>query len=166
MMRLIGHQYDYGRLYNRTIVANVVGRMCGRHAYAIPDDEEGFDHTMKDCLVDFTPDKWEKVLKQVEYLRSQLLRNDASIVVLPGECQDEDADDEDEEHVPDEDMGVNRRLEANAAFSRDYDKILGLMKFHQCLSHLQPRLEDAIQNGSAKGTESVVIPHDDIVAFK
>ena len=170
--RLIGSQYDYGRLYNRTIISNVVARVCGRHAYTTDDDEgEGGERTtykLADCLVDFTPKKWKKVIDQLECLRESLLRNDAALIVLPAQLEDEhgNRDDDDDEIIPEADESVNEELEARDEFTREYDKMVGLMQFHLCLSHLQPHLDTAIQKGSIEGAESVVIPHDNIIAFE
>jgi len=161
--RLIGHQYDYGRLYNHTCISNIVARVCGRHAYVIPDEVEegGKLYQLADCLVDFTPDKWKTVIGQFQRLRESMLRNDASLIVLPSKLDDDnerlgDAD----ETLPESDDEINEELESHTDFSKKYIKMLDLMKFHMCLSHLQPQLETAIQ-----GAESVVIPHDNIIAF-
>jgi len=164
--RLIGHQYDYGRLYNRTCVANLVARVCGRYAYLMPDEEieEGDQsYNLVDCLVDFTSDKWSKVIVQFEHLRESMLRNDASLIVLPSKLDDENGDGDSEELLPEGDEEINEELASHAYFSEGYTKMLDWLKFHTCLSHLQPQLETAIQKGSS--AESVVIPHDNIVAF-
>ena len=91
-----------------------------------------------------------------------MLRNDASLIVLPSKLDDDnerlgDAD----ETLPEDDDEINKELESHIDFSTKYIEMLDLMKFHACLSHLQPQLETAIQ-----GAESVVIPHDNIIAFE
>ncbi|KAL7541959.1 hypothetical protein ACHAXR_011387 [Thalassiosira sp. AJA248-18] len=168
--RLIGPLYNYGRLWNRTIIANMVVRVCGRHAYVLPDEIEQGDQSyiFADCLVDFTPDKWKKIMVQFQQLRESMLRNDASLIVLPTEVDDgseHKGGDSDEEDRPEEDDWINEELECHADFTKGYEKMMEWMKFHTCLSHLQPHLETAIQKGSIEGAESVVIPHDNIVAF-
>lgn len=159
--RLIGKQYDHGRLYNRTIIANVVGRICGRHAYADPDEvPQDDDQTPSDCLIDFTPTKWKKSIDQFESLRESLIQNDASMIILPSKV-----DENGEEDLPEGDGGINEAHESHPDFSKEYDKMLDRMKFHMCLSHVRPQLETAIQKDSMESADSVVIPHDDIVAF-
>ena len=169
--RLIGHQYDYGRLYNRTCIANIVARVCGRHPYSIPDeiDQGDASYSLVDCLIDFTPDKWKKVIGQWYFLRESMVRNDASLIVLPSQIEDDEgtkSNDDDEELIPEGDEGVNEAVETHADFTKGYAKILDLMKFHYCLRHLQPQFEAAIQNGDIEGVVSLIIPHDDIVAFE
>lgn len=169
--RLIGHQYDYGRLYNRTCIANIVARVCGRHAYVVPDKEmEQGDQSyhLVDCLVDCSPEKWKKVILQFQYLRESLLRKDATLIVLPCELDDDEEGEEEmkeTEDIPKDDDEINEELESHADFTKGYTKLMDLIKFHTCLSHLQPQLETALEKGS-EGAESVVIPHDDIVAFE
>mmetsp|Transcript_27899 Transcript_27899/g.48241 ORF Transcript_27899/g.48241 Transcript_27899/m.48241 type:complete len:169 (-) Transcript_27899:136-642(-) len=165
--RLIGHQYDYGRLYNHTCISNIVARVCGRHAYVDPNEVEEGDQLYKfaDCLVDFSPDKWVKVIGQFQRLRKSMLRNDASLIVLPGKLDDDNErsgdDDDADETLPEGDDEINKELESHVDFSTKYIEMLDLMKFHVCLSHLQPQLQTAIE-----GAESVVIPHDNIIAFE
>eukprot|EP00578_Thalassiosira_sp_NH16_P007264 CAMPEP_0181126696 /NCGR_PEP_ID=MMETSP1071-20121207/27779_1 /TAXON_ID=35127 /ORGANISM="Thalassiosira sp., Strain NH16" /LENGTH=582 /DNA_ID=CAMNT_0023212339 /DNA_START=166 /DNA_END=1914 /DNA_ORIENTATION=- len=169
--RLIQHQYDYGRLFNRTCVANMVARVCARHAYEVPEETEGNGKSciILDCLVDFPANKWKKVIVQFECLRGSMLRNDASLIVLPSKITDDkkgrSGGDESEELTPEPDEEVNEELESRTVFSKGYTKMLEWMKFLACLSHLQPQLERAIQKGSIEGAESVVIPHDNIIAF-
>lgn len=168
--RLIGHQYDYGRLYNRTFTANIVARVCGRHAYAQQSNEEekgqvgNQSYFLTDCLVDFSPQKWKKVMVQFENLRENLLRKDASLLVLPAELNDDN--EALEELLPTGDESINTMLESHADFSRGYEEVLTLMKFHTCLSHLQPQLETSIQSATTRGAEPVVIPRANILAFE
>ena len=176
--RLIGHQYDYGRLYNRTCIANLVARICGRYPYTVPDeiDEQEGDRTyhLVDCLVHFTPDKWKKVMDQFVSLRESLLRNDACLIVLPAELENDhhgqrpkNEDEKEEEGLlPEANDNVNEALENHADFTKGYQRMMDLIKFHTCLSHLQPDFEDAIQKGEDTGTESVSIPYENIVAFE
>ena len=164
--RLIGHQYDCGRLYNYTCISNIVARVCGRHAYVMPDEFEEGDkpYQLADCLVDFPPGRWEMLIVQFERLRESMLRNDASLIVLPGKLDDDSersGDDDADETLPEGDDEINEELESHIDFSKKYMQMLDLMKFHTCLSHLQPHLETAIE-----GAESVVIPHDNIIAFE
>ena len=164
--RLIGFQYPYGRLYNRTCIANIVSRVCARHPYEIPDEIEIWDEQLDDCLVDLTPVKWQSILDQLQKLRDSMLRNDAALVVLPSELGD---DDElvDEGPLPEEDDGVNEAHESHADFNATYDEMVARVKFQLCLSHLQPMLHTAMRKSSiVGGSESVVIPHDNIVAFE
>ena len=99
-----------------------------------------------------------------------MLRNDASLIVLPSKITDDkkgrSGGDESEELTPEPDEEVNEELESRTVFSKGYTKMLEWMKFLACLSHLQPQLERAIQKGSIEGAESVVIPHDNIIAFE
>ena len=70
--RLIGHQYPYGRLYNRTCIANITARVCARHPYSVDDEldaDDGYNCQLVDCLIDFPPDKWAKIIKQLEDLK-------------------------------------------------------------------------------------------------
>ena len=172
--RLIGNQYDYGRLYNRTCVANLVARVGGRHSYVVPDEievQEGDQSChLVDCLVQFTPDKWKKIMDQFAVLRESLLRNDACLIVLPTELDGRSKNDDDEEDqkglIPEENDSVNETLEKHADFTKGYHRMMDLIKFHTCLSHLQPDFETAIQNGEDLGAESVAIPYDNIVAFE
>ncbi|KAL7551416.1 hypothetical protein ACHAWF_017653 [Thalassiosira exigua] len=169
--RLIGHQYDYGRLYNRTCIANIVSRLCGRHAYVKPKKvAEGYrPHQLLECLVDTTAEKWKKIMVQFELLRESMLQNDAALFVLPAELDDDDGNgrsgSDSEEFPPEEDDEVNEERASHIAFTEGYENMMALMKFHTCLSHLQPYLETAIQTGSASGAESVVIPRENIIAF-
>ena len=172
--RLIGNQYDYGRLYNRTCVANLVARVGGRHSYVVPDQievQEGDQSChLVDCLVHFTPDKWKKIMDQFADLRESLLRNDACLIVLPTELDGRSKNDDDEEDqeglIPEENDSVNETLEKHADFTKGYHRMMDLIKFHTCLSHLQPDFETAIQNGDDAGAESIAIPYDNIVAFE
>jgi hypothetical protein len=168
IMRLIGYQYPYGRLYNRTCIANIVSRVNARHPYVIPDEIERDDYLV-DCLVDLSPDKWQRIIRQLENLRATMLRTDASLVVLPSELDDNNKPVEDREGevpLPEEDDSINEALESHADFNANYEKLMDLLKFHLCLSHLQPQLHMAIQASSIVGAESVVIPHDNIIAFE
>lgn len=166
--RLIGHQFPYGRLYNRTFIANVAARVCARQPYSNDDAFDADDvhkFQLGDCLVDFTPDKWKKVMTQFEDLRNSLLRKDAALMVLQLCDDDEDAGDTEDE-VPSFDDSVNPLLESSKEFTQSYDEVLDLMKFHMCLSHIQPQFEEVLQNGSSADKEAVVIPNDDIMAFE
>lgn len=171
--RLIGHQFDYGRSFNRTIVANLITRIGGRYAYAVPDDElEHEDYQSapyEDCLVDFTPQKWNRVLVKFEQARDSLIRIDATFIVLPSELVDAKGSDEyDEDDKPQLNDEINEKLvESHDEFTKGYDKMRDWIKFHACLSHLQPQFEMAIQKGSVDGAEeSVVIPHENIIEFE
>lgn len=175
MRRLIGHQYDYGRLYNRTCIANIVARVCGRRAYGSNHDddhtstEEGDNYKLAEQLIDFAPSKWKKVIHQFTHLRDSLVRNDASLIVLPGEITEDDGgagDGDNDEFIPQNDDGVNEAVASRQEFSKEYARMLDCMKFHACLSFIQPRLDKAIQSGSIEGVESVAIPHEDIIAFE
>lgn len=169
--RLIGEQYDYGRLYNRTCVANMVARLCGRHAYQVPSDGsevrgDKSSYHLRDCLVEFTPRKWEKVIDQFQELRTSLLRTDATFMVLPSELETKGGKDGEDEYMqPESDDGMDEVMESHDDFSKWYNKMLDMMRFHACVSHLQPQLEGALQE-SEEGGESVVISRDDIVAFE
>jgi hypothetical protein len=123
-----------------------------------------YDNLLTDCLVDFHPDKWLKVIKQFLDLRESLLRNDATLLVLPCEY---DANNKpvNEQLPPEEDDNINEQLECIVDFNTNYDNMMDRMKFHLCMSHLQPQLHNAIQRSSINGVESVVIPHDNIIAF-
>ncbi len=166
--RLIGHQYDFGRLYNRTCSANIVARVCARHAYTCEENEHlvgNQSYYISECLVDFDPQQWKKVIAQFVDLRENLLRNDASLTVLPSELDDENEAIEGAQlPIPDADESINMALGCHIDFSKGYENVLDLLKIHACLSHLQPMLETAIQTGS--GTESVVIPRENIIAFE
>ena len=50
---------------------------------------------------------------------------------------------------------------ANSCFDGSYRDVLDSLKFHACLSHLQPLLDNAV-----RGAEDAVIPRDNIVAFE
>eukprot|EP00581_Thalassiosira_minuscula_P013882 CAMPEP_0183736140 /NCGR_PEP_ID=MMETSP0737-20130205/48588_1 /TAXON_ID=385413 /ORGANISM="Thalassiosira miniscula, Strain CCMP1093" /LENGTH=559 /DNA_ID=CAMNT_0025970073 /DNA_START=81 /DNA_END=1761 /DNA_ORIENTATION=+ len=158
--KLIGAQYGYGRLYNRTCIANMVSRICARYAYEMPDEiEESYESCQKQlegCLIDYTPHRWDLLVYQFESLRESMLRNDATLTVLPSLGKNEEL-----EGLPEDDESMNEALESHADFTKGYKKILNLMKFHACLSHLQPYLENAI-----RGEESVVIPNENIIAFE
>jgi hypothetical protein len=169
--RLIGFQYPYGRLYNRTCIVNIVSRVCARYPYEVPDEIESWDERLVDCLVELNPVKWQRLIDQFQQLRDSMLRNDAALVVLPSELDDDDelveGHREGEEPCPEEDDGVNEALESHANFNANYVKMMDWLKFHLCLSHLQPMLHTAIRKSSiVGGSESVVIPHDNIVAFE
>lgn len=167
--RLIGQQMDYGRLYNRTCMANIVSRITGRYPYEVPVEEMEEDdqaYQMEGCLVDFTPDKWKKCICMFENLREGMVRNDAALIVLPSQFVNADDRQVDDSDIPDADDNVNEAVNKHVDFQKGYKKLMDLMKFHACLSHLQPHFEKAIQKGSAEGVESVVIPHDNIVAFE
>lgn len=169
--RLIGHQYPYGRLFNRTCIANMIARICARQPYSVNDDsdvDDRYNFQLSDCLVDWAPDKWKTVIVQFENLRESLLRKDAALIVLPGEVSldDDDKEKEDEEPPPMEDDDVNPSLASAMEFVDSYSNLLNLMEFHMCLSHIQPQFENAIQKGSFAVEEAVVIPHEDIVAFE
>lgn len=176
--RLIGHQYNYGRLYNRTCIANIVARVCARHPYPIDDnsdeeEDDGYNYRLSDCIVDWSSDKWEKIITQFESLRQGLLRNDAARLVLPAEFGDEDKEEEEEEddEAPAQDDSVNPLLESSKEFGDNYTALLDLMKFHMCLSHIRsPQFEDMMKKGSdgdeKKAGSPVFISHDDTVALK
>ena len=105
-----------------------------------------------------------KVIHQFQDLRESLLRNDATLLVLPCEY---DANDQpmNEQLPPDEDDSINEQLECIVDFNTNYDNMMDRMKFLLCMSHLQPQLHNAIQRSSINGADSVVIPHDNIIAF-
>ena len=169
MTRLIGHQFPYGRLYNHTCIANIIARVCARHPYSVDDvshADDGYNCQLADCLLDFQPEKWKKIIMQFEDLRKSLLRNDATFIVLPGEMNDEDEDDPTEDDAPSSDDSVNPLLKSSEEFTHTFNKVLDSMKFHMCLSHIQPQFENAMQKGSFSDEEAVVIPHDNIVAFE
>lgn len=172
--RLIGHQYDYGRLYNRTCTANIIARVCGRYAYSSEDSEQfvigNQTYFIPECLVEFTPPKWERIIAQFENLRGNLLRNDASLTVPPAELDDNnEALEDDQLPIPENDDSVNMEMDCHDDFAKGYENVLDLLKFHTCLSHLQPQLDTAVQSsgmGGGGGAESVVIPRESIVAFE
>ncbi|KAL9180091.1 hypothetical protein ACHAXT_008061 [Thalassiosira profunda] len=161
--RLIGEQYDYGRLYNRTCIANLVARLCGRHAYRIPSQVEEGDKSyhLADCLVEFTPKKWKNVMDQFQRLRGSMLRNDAAVVVYPSELGEDDEEVDDDYTPPETDEEIDEVLASHDDFSKWYNKMLDMMRFHACMSHLQPQLEGALQEGESRSS----YPRDAIVAF-
>eukprot|EP00584_Thalassiosira_punctigera_P026716 CAMPEP_0172578686 /NCGR_PEP_ID=MMETSP1067-20121228/138862_1 /TAXON_ID=265564 ORGANISM="Thalassiosira punctigera, Strain Tpunct2005C2" /NCGR_SAMPLE_ID=MMETSP1067 /ASSEMBLY_ACC=CAM_ASM_000444 /LENGTH=155 /DNA_ID=CAMNT_0013371385 /DNA_START=189 /DNA_END=653 /DNA_ORIENTATION=+ len=111
--RLITYEYNFGRMYNRTCITNIVSRVCGRHAYAMPDEVDARfqPHQLRDCLVDFTPRKWKTTIFQFGKLRESLLRNDASLIILPSQIEEnrvcEPQRDGDDEDTPLEDEEIN-----------------------------------------------------------
>eukprot|EP00804_Cyclotella_cryptica_P009519 CCRYP_006247-RA/>CCRYP_006247-RA protein AED:0.03 eAED:0.03 QI:441/1/1/1/0.5/0.66/3/112/508 len=161
--RLIGKQYDFGRLYNYTSLANSVARICGRRAYYTTngnEEDNAFAPQLHDRLIDFDPEKWQKVMNQFVGLRESLIRRDASFIVLPTEIDDvQGADEEDPDMYPDEDDEVDPERESMDAFSVFYIQVKDLIKFHTCLSCVQPQLDNAIR----KGTD--VIPLENIAAL-
>jgi hypothetical protein len=167
--RLLGYQLAYGCLYNRTCVANIISRVCARHPYEVPDEIEG-KWQLADRLVDISPRKWKMIADQFEKLRTDMLRNDAALVVLPSEMKDDDeklsdSHEEGEEPLPEEDDSVNEALESHADFNANYEMMMDRVKFHHCLSHLQPELATAIRM-SPNRRDSVVVPRDNIIAFE
>ena len=170
MVRLIGNQYAYGRLYNRTCIANITARVCARHAYPVDDASDadnGYNYRLQDYLVDFSPEKWKKIIAQFKDLRESFLRNDASLLVLPEELTDGDSESGAESEVPFDDDSENQTLASLDEFTNKYDEILDAMKFHMCLSHtaLQKVLFSG-HTGSSTDEEAAVIPLDDILAFE
>ena len=169
---MIGRQYDYGRLYNRICIANIAARVCGCHAYEPnPNDVDKNDHSVThiNYLVDFTPEKWNKIIIQFQSLRGNLLRNDASLIVLPAQTLDESqdvAEVDPDELIPESDDRIDQKLEYHHDFSKEYDKMLESMKFHLCLSYIQPQLEKEFQKRSIDCAESIVISHEKIIAFE
>lgn len=149
------------------MIANIIARVCGRHAYVIPDSEEQDDatHRLEDCLVDFSPKRWQKVMIQFESLRESLVRNDAMDIILPTKYVNGKERSAEEEVTFDEDDRADEELDTHDEFTKRYENMKDLMHFHTCLSHLQPQMATAIQKGSREGAESVVIPHENIVAF-
>lgn len=98
-----------------------------------------------------------------------MLRNDATLTVLPCEIDDDEKavdHPEGEDMIPSEDDSVNEALESHADFNANYEMMMDRLKFHQCLSHLQPQLATAIQSSPIAGAESVVISHNTIIAFE
>ena len=170
MQRLIRSQHDYGRLYNRTIITNIVARVCGRHPYAIPDDvEEGAPARHYDgCLVDFDAARWDLIRRQLQQLRDCLLRRDAAWTVLPfprelegaGAREGED-DDRDEEAAPEPDDEIDEALASHVDFTESYAAVSNLIKFHFCLSHLQPHPHTIVQ-----GADSVTVHPDSIAELR
>jgi hypothetical protein len=159
--RLIGRQYAYGRLYNYTNIANMVSRICGRYAYNMPENEVETTPQLQNRLIDFEPEMWGKVLAQFSNIRGFLVRKDAAFTVLPVEIEEIDgADEEDLDVLPKEDDSVNLKIENLDEFSVTYCQMNNLIKFHACLSHIQPYFEDAIEGGTG------LIPLDNIVAFQ
>ena len=150
------------------MIANMIARVCGRHAYVIPDSERHDDanHRLEDCLVDFSPKRWQKVMVQFESLRESLVRNDAMDIILPTKNVNGKEGSADEEDAFDEDDRADEELDTHDEFTKRYENMKDLIKFHTCLSHLQPQMATAIQKGTRGGAESVVIPHENIVAFE
>lgn len=158
--RLIGNQYPYGRLFNYTTAANLVGRICGRHAY---HGEEGDDDECQllSRLVDFDLAKWETVIDQLVRLRDSLIRKDAKIIVLPTELEEiPGADEEEVEEIPDENEEIDTEIESNEAFTTSFLQMKDWLKFHACLSCIQPQLETAMNDGTD------VIPKENIAKFE
>jgi hypothetical protein len=148
------------------MIANIIARVFARHPYVIPDEIER-EGQLADCLVDLSPDKWSKIADQFKSLRESMLRNDAALLVLPFELDNKDKTvDHPEEMIPEEDDSINEALESHVDFEANYEVMMDRVKFHQCLSHLQPQLATAIRSSRIVGAESVVIPHDNIIAFE
>ena len=162
--RLIGKQYDFGRLYNYTSLANSAARICGRQAYYNMDGKEETNTCtpqLPDRLIDFDPEKWGKVMKQFIGLRESLIRRDASFIILPTEIDAiQGADEEDPDMYPDEDDEVDPERESLDAFSGSYIQVKNLINFHSCLSCVQPQFDNAIRKGTG------VIPLENIVALQ
>ena len=158
--RLIGKQYEFGRLYNYTQLANMAARVCARYAY---DGDEHHEDKFQiyGPLIGFDPQRWETVIEQFVSMRDSLVRKDASVCCFPTEIQEEvGATEEDENMIPDEDDEVDEEKASNDAFSESFDQMKDWIKFHACLSHIQPHFENAMQEGTG------VIPTENIVAFE
>jgi len=159
--RLIGKQYDFGRLYNYSNLANMVGRICGRHAYHNQKQDEEDEYQLQDHLIDFSHEKWEKVIKQFEASRNNLIRRDAAVTVLPTEIEEiSGADEEDEDLIPSSNDEINPELESSGVFNESFSQMKDWIKFHACLSYIQPQFDNAIQNGTD------VMPRKSINNFK
>mmetsp|Transcript_32037 Transcript_32037/g.64338 ORF Transcript_32037/g.64338 Transcript_32037/m.64338 type:complete len:616 (-) Transcript_32037:223-2070(-) len=168
MVRLIGAQYDWGRLYNRSTIANMVGRVNARYAYELPSDENiygGPAFKLQDCLVDLTPDKWAKLIGQFEAVRNSLLRRDASAIVLPSEIDINGEEVEEEDSSPGNDPTIDDKFANRIEFNEDFENMMDTLKFNMCLSHIQPHLHNAVEN-DVREVESVAVPPEHIASFR
>ena len=157
--RLIGQQYEYGRCYNYTTVANMCARICGRYAYYKEGQDDSIE--LNGRLIDFESEKWIQVMNQFVKLRGSLIRKDASITVLPTEIEGIlGADEEDEDLIPDENDEIDNAVESSDAFSESFEQMRSWLKFHACMSNIQPQFDNALQGGTD------VIPLKSIVAFE
>lgn len=157
--RLIGTQYEYGRLYNYSTLANLVARVCARRAYHGDDENE---IQLTDRLIDLDVPKWEKIIKQLTDVRDSLLRKDASLTLLPTEIAGTPGADvsDDEDWLPSANDEVNEELETSEAFSESFLQMKDWLKFHACLSCIQPQFHNALNNGTD------VIPLENIANFE
>lgn len=150
--RLIGTQYEYGRLYNYSTLANIIARVCGRYAYH-GDGDEGDEIQLTDYLIDFDLPRWEKVINQLDRVRDSLIRKDASFTLLPTEIVDVPGADADNEEVipswiPEANDEINEEMESSEAFSELFLEMRDWIKFHACLSCVQPQFQNALKNGT------------------
>ena len=165
--RLIGHQYDYGRLFNRTRLANIIARVCGRYPYpglASPLGVDGMAYVVPDPLVSMTPDRWSVCLGQFADLRDGLVRNDAALIVLPSEIEPKDGGSD--EVIPEGDDRPNPLLAGKRVFGAEYETLLDRMRFHAALSNLQPHFHRAMAGDGRGRDDTVAVPRDGIAAFE
>lgn len=105
-------------------------------------------------------------MMQFKLLKESLVRKDAPLIVLPEELSDDDVGmNDNEELIPEGNGHVNEEIVSSEPFTKGFDSMLEWMKFHTCLSCIQPQLDMAIQKGGTK-EESVVIANENIVAFE
>lgn len=167
--RLIGHQYDYGRLFNRTKLANLIARICGRYPYPGTSHVQhgilsDLAYVVPDPLVTLTSDRWSVALGQFVDLRDSLIRNDAALIVLPSEIDPKGEGPD--EVIPEGDDGTNPKLAGRKMFVAEYEKLLERMKFHTVLANLQPFFYQAMADDAEGRDDTVAVPRDNIAAFE
>ena len=134
----------------------MTSRVCGRHAYGAHSN----------VLVNFSPTRWQDVYDQFEKLKNILLRNDASLIVLPSKVNEGITHcSESYEQIPNSDDNLNKELASNHLFTNDYITMADWIKFHSCLGHLQPQLHNYLITGrKCQGAEDIS-REDDVVVF-
>ena len=138
----------------------MAARVCARYAY---DGEEHCEDKIQiyGPLIGFDPQRWETVVEQFVSMRDSLVRKDADVCCFPTEIQEEvGATEEDENMIPDENDEVDEEKASTEAFSESFDQMKDWIKFHDCLSHIQPQFENAMQDGTS------VISKENIIAFE
>ena len=143
-------------------------RVCGRHAYSQNGDLDG------NCLARFPPSKWQNVILQFEKLKNNLLRNDASFIVLPSKVNEGIVDcSETDQQIPNSDDSLNEELASQQLFTSDYINMADWIKFHSCLAHLWAHPNDNVtiernQEGEITcNTDNFVhVPHATVLNFQ
>ena len=148
-------------------MANIATRVCGRYAYhTIQEVDHIKSGDIYNCLADFTPATWQKVILEFDDLKKSLLRKDAGLIVLPYKVMEEGSNSD--EQIPNPDENINHMLFSHECFTTEYAHIVDWMKFHACISHIQPDFHEAIRKivNQEEYSDQKSIPEEKVIPFR